>query len=328
MSPPRKLGRMITRRHLLAVAAAPLLPQFGSSPDRQSSRPPKRRLEVLDTTMAVVDLNPAGTPLTFVFLHGNPTSSYLWRGIMPAVAPLGRAVAPDLIGMGDSAKLSPSGADRYTIVEHLRYLDALFDQLRLGDRIVLVLHDWGGMLGFDWARRNAARVAGIAHMETVMDGLSTATAPPQAVEFFRRYRRAEGERAVLTENQFVEQVLLRGLSDRLTDADRAEYRRPFVNAGEDRRPTLTFPRQIPIDGDPTEVSEVIRAARSWLDHTAIPKLFINAEPGALIASPGRKAICRAWPNTTEVTVAAAHYVPEERPREVADSISAWAARLR
>jgi haloalkane dehalogenase len=317
---------MIGRRELVVGMTAALLPR---SQKLTALGPVKRHFDVLGLRMAAIDTDP--TPpnrRTFVFLHGNPTSSYLWRRVIPALAPFGRCLAPDLAGMGDSAKLPVSGPGRYSVAEQSRYLDALLDTAAPGNRIVLVLHDWGGALGFDWARRHPDRVIGIAHTETVMDGISSATAPPPVTEFFRRYRGSKGEAAVLQENQFVEQVLFGSLGDRLTPADRDEYRRPFARAGEDRRPTLTFPQQIPIDGDPADVAETIAQGRAWLAETPIPKLFVNAEPGALVSTPGRRATCRSWPNTTEVTVKSRHFVPEEAPDALAAGLVSWARNLK
>lgn len=318
----------MNRRHFLGSAAGPFVAKL--APSHLIGAPSKRRIEVLGSAMALVDTGSErrgpGRP-TFVFVHGNPTSSYLWRKIIPSVRSLGRCVAPDLIGMGDSAKLDRGGPARYRFAEHRRFLDGLLDAAALGDQVILVLHDWGGMLGFDWAERHPSRVVGIAHMETVMDGLNSATAPPAAIDFFQRYRTPAGEAAVLRDNQFVERVLIGSLGSRLTDRDRAEYRRPFRRPGEGRRPTLSFPQQIPIDGDPTDVAVVFARAREWLANTPVPKLFVNAEPGALIAAPTRKAICRSWPNTREVVVASQHFVPEEAPEAVAQALMLWAPTL-
>ncbi|MGE0440577.1 MAG: haloalkane dehalogenase [Gemmatimonadales bacterium] len=311
------------RRTFLAGAAVLALPR----PWPRSAV--KRTQQVYGVRMACVETEPprSGTP-TFVFLHGNPTSSYLWRNIIPAVAGLGRCVAPDLVGMGDSEKLEPSGDYRYRFVEHRDYLDALLEAVGIGGRVILVVHDWGGMLGFDWARRHPERVAGIAHMETVMDGLDSSAAPAAALDFFRRYRSAAGTAAVLVDNQFVEQVLIRSLGAALTEADRTEYRRPFAAAGESRRPTLMWPRELPIDGDPGDVAAIFAEARHWLSTSQVPKLFLNVTPGALIAAPGRKAICRSWPNTTEVAVPGSHFVQEESPGPVGAALARWAAALR
>ncbi len=331
---------MTTRRDFLTAAAvtAASLAGCAGHPRRSALRgwrDRKRVLTVHGARMAYVATEPPHRPSgetapAVVFLHGNPTSSYLWRNILPGIEPHAWGVAPDLIGMGDSDKLvprAPADENRYRFETHRRFLDGFLAAVSGTRPIILVLHDWGGMLGFDWARRHAARVRGIAHMETVMDGLDTSLAPAAAVEFFRRYRTAEGERMVLRENQFVEQVLIGSLGNALTEADRAEYRRPFIEPGEGRRPTLTWPRQVPIDGDPAEVAAIVRAARDWLAATPIPKLFLNGEPGALVASPGRKAICRSWPNTTEVTIPGRHFLPEEAPEAIRVALVDWIGAL-
>lgn len=284
----------------------------------------KRFVEVRGVRLAAVDTEPAGGARpTFLFIHGNPTSSYLWRKVGPALEPLGRCLAPDLVGMGDSAKLD-LGEDRYRFTEVARYLEDQLTALEVGNSVVLILHDWGGLLGFDWARRHANRVIGIAHTETIMDGLSSKTAPQPVLSFFRRYRSAEGETAVLRDNEFLEQILIKSLGDRLTDADREEYRRPFRREGEGRRMMLTFPRQVPIDGDPPAVATSLTASRAWLDESDVPKLFINAEPGAIVATPRRRAACRGWRNTNEVTVMSRHFVPEEAPEALAAALVRWA----
>lgn len=330
---------MVNRREFLSiVAAAQALVhtaqwQHPSTDGRQEDwRRRKRKVPVFGRTMAVVDTGDTSSAdrslgVTAVFIHGNPTSSYLWRNIVPGIAPLCRCVAPDLIGMGDSERLPSVGTSSYRFEEHIRYLDGLLELLSVGNRVVLVLHDWGGMLGFDWARRHADRVLGIAHMETVMDGLSSQTAPPAALEWFRRYRSEIGKQSVLQDNQFVEQVLLSALGDRLSDADRAEYRRPFARAGEDRLPTLMWPRELPIDGDPADVAQRFDRARAWLASSLVQKLFVNVEPGALTASPARKAICRSWPNTTEVTVSGGHFVQEQSPEAISQALIAWLTKI-
>lgn len=267
----------------------------------------------------------SGTGDPVVFLHGNPTSSHLWRHIIPAVTNLGRCLAPDLIGMGDSDKLSPSGPDRYTLAEHQRFLDALLDRLGVGRRVILVVHDWGSVLGFDWGRRHPDAVRGIAHMEAIVVAPTTANTPAAALDFFRSFRTPEGARAVLEGNRFVEQVLLRQFPQ-MAAADVAEYRRPYLTPGESRRPTLTWPQQMPIDGLPAESHDRVQAALAFMASTPVPKLFVNAEPGALVVGP-RKEIVRRWPNTSEVTVTGRHYVQEESPQAIGAALAKWIAGL-
>jgi len=320
-----------SRRSFLAVTAAALaarrLPRLHATDPGWRAR--KRTVQVRGLPLAYVasarPSNPAAP--TIVFLHGNPTSSYLWRRILPGLETFGWCVAPDLLGMGDSARLPDSGPGRYRFVEHRDYLEGLLDALAPTGPVCLVLHDWGGMLGFDWARRHPDRVAGIAHMETVMDGLDRRTAPPEAVRFFERYRTPEGAALVLEQNQFVEQVLIGSLGDRLTEADRAEYRRPFLAPGEARRPTLTWPTEVPLDGAPADVAAIMAACHAWLAESMVPKLFVNVEPGALVAAPGRKARCRGWPATTEVVLPGRHFIQEEAPVELQAALAVWLETL-
>jgi haloalkane dehalogenase len=274
--------------------------------------------------MAYIDAG-AGKPI--VFQHGNPTSSYLWRNVMPHCAGLGRLVACDLMGMGDSDKLSPSGPDRYGYAEQRRYLFALWDRLALGDRIVLVLHDWGSALGFEWARRNASRVAGLVYMEAIVAPLTWADWPDNARRAFQGFRSPAGEDMILDKNMFVERVLPGSILRKLAEEEMAEYRRPFARAGEDRRPTLTWPRQIPIDGEPADVVEVVEDYSAWLAKSDIPKLFINADPGSILVGRQRE-LCRAWPNQTEITVPGLHFLQDDSPDAIGHAIADFVRRVR
>lgn len=265
----------------------------------------------------------AGAPI--VFLHGNPTSSYLWRNVIPYVADLGRCIAPDLIGMGDSDKLSPSGPGVYSFFEHNRRLAALLDAIGVEDQVTLVVHDWGGSLGFQWAMTNAHRVKAIAFMETFVVSQNDQNTPAQALDFFRRYRTAEAEREVLEDNQFVERVLL-GQFPAMAEADKSAYRRPFLEPGESRRPTLEWPQQVPINGEPADVHDAVVAHLDWISQSPQPKLFIRGEPGALIAW-GRERVCRAWPNLTEHAVPGRHFLPEEAPDLIGTHLRAWLSAL-
>ncbi|MDX2381826.1 MAG: haloalkane dehalogenase [Acidimicrobiia bacterium] len=260
---------------------------------------------------------------TFVFLHGNPTSSYLWRNIVPHVVPLGRCVAPDLIGQGDSERLDDVGPDSYTFVEHRAWLDALLERLVVCDQVVFVIHDWGSALGFDWARRHPERVAGIAYMEAIVGPISTWDDwPPAARGVFQGFRSEAGEDMVLEKNLFVEAVLPSAVIRDLSAEEHAEYRRPFVEPGESRRPTLTWPRQIPIEGEPAEVVEIAEDYATWMESNDIPKLFVNAEPGAILVGAQRDR-CRTWPNQTEVQVAGNHFIQEDSPHEIGEAIVDW-----
>lgn len=282
-----------------------------------------RKVEVLGKQMAFVEMG-EGAPI--VFLHGNPTSSYLWRNIMPYTAQLGRCIAPDLIGMGDSDKLDDPGPDRYTFIEHRRYLDGLLDALGVNADVTLVVHDWGSALGFDWARRHRSAIKGICYMEAIARPIAWDEFPAAARETFQKFRSPDGEAMVLDNNVFVESVLPGSILRQLSAAEMAEYRRPFANPGEDRRPTLTWPRQLPIDGQPADVVEIVQAYADWLSTDAsVPKLFVNAEPGALIRG-GLRDFCRTWPNQQEVTVPGAHFIQEDSADAIGAALAAWLQR--
>ncbi|MGE3329142.1 MAG: haloalkane dehalogenase, partial [Acidimicrobiia bacterium] len=276
-------------------------------------------IEVLGRSMTYVEIG-SGDPI--VLLHGNPTSSYLWRNVVPHLAGLGRCIVPDLIGMGDSGKLDGTGPDSYTFVEHRRHLDALLDALDLGERVTLVVHDWGSALGFDWANRHRHAVAGIAYMEAIVRPVTLEEWPEAARQVFVAMRSAAGEAMVLDHNVFVERILPGSILRTLTDAEMAEYRRPFAEPGEGRRPTLTWPRQIPIDGEPADVVAIVADYATWLSTSDVPKLLIVAEPGAILRGAPLE-FCRTWPNQREVTVAGIHFVQEDSPDEIGEAIAAW-----
>jgi haloalkane dehalogenase len=277
----------------------------------------KRHADVLGQRMAYWESG-SGSPI--VLLHGNPTSSYLWRDVVPHLTGLGRCIAPDLIGMGDSDKLPASGPDSYTLAEHQRYLDALLEQLGVEHDVTLVVHDWGSALGFDWARRHAGATRGIAYMEAVVCPMSMEEWSARGI--FERMRSPQGEELVLDGNAFVEKILPRSIQRTLSDEAMAEYRRPFLAAGEDRRPTLSWPRQMPLDGEPADVVAVVQAYADWLAGSDIPKLFVNAEPGAILTGRMRE-LCRSWPNQTEVTVKGIHFIQEDSPDEIGHAIADW-----
>jgi haloalkane dehalogenase len=279
----------------------------------------KRRVAVDGLSMAYVEEG-AGDPV--VFLHGNPTSSYLWRNVIPHVAPLGRCIAPDLIGMGDSDPLPDSGPGRYRFVDHRHYLDGLLDALDVRRNVTFVVHDWGSALGFDWANRHRDAVAAIAYMEAIVRPVTWADWPEAARRVFQGFRSPAGESLVLERNVFVENVLPGSVLRTLTDEEMAEYRRPFLEPGERRRPTLTWPREIPIEGEPADVAEIVAAYREWLPESSVPKLFVNAEPGAILTGDQRE-FCRTWANQREVTVRGNHFVQEDSPDEIGRAIADW-----
>lgn len=284
---------------------------------------PKKQLSVLGHTMAYVELG-QGDPI--VFQHGNPTSSYLWRNVMPHVAGQGRCIALDLIGMGDSDKLTPSGPDRYTFAEHRRFFDAALEALGVTRNATLVIHDWGSALGFDWANRHRDAVRGICYMEAIVRPVTWAEWPEGARRVFQGFRSPAGEEMVLEKNVFVERVLPASILRKLADAEMSEYRRPFANPGEDRRPTLTWPRQIPIEGEPADVVAIVQAYADWLATDPVRKLFVNAEPGSILVGAQRE-FCRGWPNQTEVTVAGNHFLQEDSPDEIGAALSRWLRTL-
>lgn len=270
--------------------------------------------------MAYVDVG-SGDPI--VFLHGNPTSSYLWRNIMPHLEGRGRLIAPDLIGMGDSEKLDNSGPGTYSYTEHRKYLFALLEELGVNQNVTLVIHDWGSALGFHWAHQNPGAVKGIAFMEALVAPFqSWDDFPEGAREAFRAIRSPAGEELMLQSNMFVEEIVPGAIMRTLTEAEMAEYRRPFLNHGEDRRPTLDWPREIPIEGEPADVHEIMSAYSAWMGQNDIPKLFVNAEPGGVIKGPVRDFV-RSWPNLSEVTVEGLHYMQEDSPDEIGQAISDW-----
>lgn len=288
-----------------------------------TSKPTKKFVDVNGRKMAYVEMG-QGDPI--VFQHGNPTSSYLWRNIMPHVQHLGRCIAIDLIGMGDSDKLPDSGPDRYTFVEHRRFFDGALEELGISENITFVIHDWGSALGFDWANRHRSAVKGLCYMEAIVRPLSWDEFPEAARSLFQGFRSPQGETMILENNIFVENVLPGSILRDLTEEEMTVYRQPFINAGEDRRPTLTWPRQIPIDGQPEDVVKIASEYAQWLQTAEVPKLFINAEPGALINGATRE-FCRTWANQVEVTVAGSHFIQEDSPDEIGNAIAAWLAAL-
>lgn len=280
-----------------------------------------KRVRVLDTEMSYVD---AGFGDPIVFLHGNPTSSFLWRNIIPHAEEYGRCLAPDLVGMGQSGK-SPARA--YRFVDHARYLDAWFDALHLNGNIVLVLHDWGSALGFYWANRHRNRVQAIVYMEAIVKPRRWGDFPAGRDAMFRALRSEQGEHIVLDENFFVEVVLPGSIIRKLTNEEMAAYRAPFPDR-EARLPTLAWPRELPIEGAPADVVEIVERYGEWLAGSEqLPKLFINADPGAQIVGRIRD-FCRGWPNQREVTVPGIHFIQEDSPGEIGVAIREFVGSLR
>ena len=252
-----------------------------------------------------------GDPI--VFQHGNPTSSYLWRNIMPHLADQGHCIAVDLIGMGDSDRLDDPKQDSYRYVEHRDYLFDAWEARDINERVTL---------GFDWARQHPDAVRGIANMEGVVMPVNWDDWPEAAAQIFRGFRSEAGESMILENNLFIERVLPGSIMRSLSDEEMSVYRRPFLNAGEGRRPTLTWPRQIPIEGEPEDVCEIVAKYSAWLAESEIPKLFINAEPGAILIGRQRE-FCHGFRNQQEVTVPGIHFIQEDAPDEIGKSISEW-----
>ena len=276
----------------------------------------KHRIDVLGSEMAYAEVGD-GDPI--VFLHGNPTSSYLWRNVIPHVADLGRCIAPDLIGMGDSDKVP--GLE-YRFADHRHYLDAFLEAVGVRDAVTLVVHDWGSGLGFDWANRHRETVEGIAYMEAIVRPVTWDDWPEGSRRIFEAMRSPAGEAIVLEKNVFVERILPASIIRRLSGEEMNEYRRPFSVQGEARRPTLTWPREIPIEGDPADVDAIVAEYAGWLATSDVPKLFINAEPGAILVGVQRE-FCRTWPNQMEVTVEGIHFVQEDSPDEIGTALRQW-----
>jgi haloalkane dehalogenase len=278
----------------------------------------RHRIAFLETEISYVDTG-AGEPV--VFLHGNPTSSYLWRNVIPHVEGLGRCLAPDLVGMGDSGA-APDGS--YRFVDHARYLDAWFEALGLTN-VTLVVHDWGSALGFYWAYRHPERVRGIAYMEAVVRPLTWEEWRDESRQIFQDLRSEAGEEMVLEKNLFIEGILPSAVLRDLTEEEMNVYRRPYLEPGESRRPTLTWPRELPINGEPEDVVSIVDDYSKWLAQSDVPKLFVNAEPGAILTGSQRE-FCRTWPNQEEVTVRGAHFVQEDSPHEIGEAVATFVRR--
>jgi haloalkane dehalogenase len=284
---------------------------------------PKSNCTVGGKRMAYVELG-AGRPI--VFLHGNPASSYIWRNIMPIVAPYGRCIAPDLIGMGDSEKLDGDDPQRYSFLQHRRFLEGFLEKVGVTNDAILVGQDWGGVLALDWAKRHPEAVSGIVYFETIVRNRAWNEMDQSVRDMFERLRSPEGETLVLRDNLFVERSFVERIIRRLSDEEMEVYRRPYLNAGEDRRPTLTFPRELPIDGKPEDVAEAVKAYGDWMVSNDIPKLFIDGDPGAIITGSIRE-FCRTWKNQEEVRVKGKHFLQEDSPQEIGEAIVSWLGNL-
>ena len=283
----------------------------------------KKFIDVNGKQMAYVD---EGSGDTVLFLHGNPTSSYLWRNIAPHVEDTNRIVIPDLIGMGDSEKLDGEDNSGYKYHGQYEYLTGLMDKLDLGDSIHLVIHDWGSAMGFQFARENPSRIKSITYMEAIVMPLTWDQWPDAATKIFGLFRSEAGEELVLEKNFFVERILLGDSLSGYSDEEKEEYIRPFINSGEDRRPTLTWPRQIPLDGEPKEVVDEVTKNADFHKNSEIPKLFINADPGTILTGDQREFV-RSWKNQKEITVKGNHFVQEDSADEIGLALNEFIRNL-
>ena len=278
----------------------------------------KKYIDVLGKQIAYVEMG-EGDPI--IFQHGNPTSSYLWRNIMPQLQSLGRCIAMDLIGMGDSEKLEDKGNMTYSYDTHKKYFDGFLDAIGVESNATLVIHDWGSALGFDWANDYPQRVKAICYMEGIVQSMEWEDWNEDAKGIFQGFRSPAGEEMILEKNLFIEAVLPGSILRKLSDAEMNEYRRPF-NDKKSRRPTLDWPRQIPLENDPQEICRIVDSYSQWMAENNIPKLFINAEPGAILIGKQRE-FCRTWKNQKEVTVKGSHFIQEDSPNEIGNAIFDW-----
>jgi haloalkane dehalogenase len=288
-----------------------------------TAEPSKRWQTVFGSRMAYAE---AGRGAPVVFLHGNPASSYIWRNIIPLVSPLARCVAPDLLGMGDSDKLDGEDPLRYGFLAQRRFLDRFLIELGLSENVVLVGQDWGGALALDWACRHPAQTRGVVYFETFVRPRTWNEMDPAVRHIFQRLRSPEGEEMVLRDNVFIENMFEDRILRPLSVAEMAVYRRPYLRPGEDRRPTLTLPRELAVDGEPAHMVRIIETYASALATSDIAKLFINGDPGAILVGELRE-FCRTWRNQREVTVRGKHFLQEDSPAEIGQAIAQWLAGL-
>lgn len=323
--------RRLTRRSLLgatiaAGVAAPLaIPRRAARAQAPSWADRKRSVRVRDLEMAYIERG-SGDPI--VFLHGNPTSSYLWRDVIPHVEHLGRCIAPDMIGMGDSDPLPDSGPGAYKFATHRDYVFELLETIGVTERAIFVVHDWGTGVGFSWGEQDPSRMRGLAFMEPILRPPESPANPEPTEGAFATLRSPEGEQAVLENNMFVEQILIGGLEYYLSEADKAEYRRPYTEPGESRRPTLTWPRELPMGGEPADTEELVMSYTDWLaNDTQVPKLFVRANPGAILADEDLLEYVRGFSNQREVMAYGGHYVQEVSPHAIGRALAEWIGSL-
>lgn len=282
----------------------------------------KKTVKVLGKNMAYVEKG-EGNPI--IFQHGNPTSSYLWRNIIPHLENQGKCIAIDLIGMGDSDKLEDEGDNTYSYHVHKKYFDACLKELGIKEDITFVIHDWGSALGFNWAYDNKNSVKGICYMEAIVKAISWDDWPEDGKSIFQGFRSEAGEDLILKKNLFIEGVLPGAIIRNLSNKEMEVYRKPFLKEIE-RRPTLDWPRQIPIDNKPEEVCNIVEDYSLWMSINEIPKLFINANPGSILRGEQRE-FCRKWKNQQEVTVKGSHFIQEDSPEDIGQAVSSWYQKI-
>ena len=278
----------------------------------------KKYIDVSGKQIAYVEMG-EGDPI--IFQHGNPTSSYLWRKILPQLQSLGRCIAMDLIGMGDSEKLKDAGSMTYSYATHKKYFDGFLDELGIKNNATLIIHDWGSALGFDWAQNNSEKVKAICYMEGIVQSMKWEDWNEDARGIFQGFRSPAGEEMILEKNLFIEAVLPGSILRKLSDEEMNEYRRPFKDK-KTRQPTLDWPRQIPLENEPPEICKIVDSYSQWMAKNDLPKLFINAEPGAILIGKQRE-FCRTWKNQKEVTVKGSHFIQEDSPNEIGSAIFDW-----
>lgn len=313
----------LRRRRFLQACSVLALTNFTLTPFDSFASPiasHKKKLRVRDLNMAYYEVG-EGKPI--VFIHGNPTSSYQWRNIIPYVQHLGRCIAPDMIGMGDSDRLPDSGPGKYSYITHRDYMFELFEKLGIKDDVIFVVHDWGSAMGFEWAYHNPKRVKGIAYYEAMISR-PDASRPVPTSGPFAMLRSPAGEKAVLEENMFVEKMLIDRLGYYLSEEDKAEYRRPYLQTGESRRPTLTWPRELALGGEPKVNDDIIKTYSKWLaKDTRIPKLFINGIPGAIFSYKPLLEFVRTFKNQKEISVYGRHHLQETAPDAMGRALAEW-----
>ena len=279
----------------------------------------KKFIKINNKKMAYAEMG-VGDPI--IFQHGNPTSSYLWRNIMPHLKDMGRCIAVDLIGMGDSEKLENSNANSYLYEEQRDYLFDVWNKLGIKDNVTMILHDWGSVLGFDWAYQNPDSMKGIAYMEAIVKPITWSDWPEGARGIFKGFRSESGKSLILEKNMFIEAVLPNSIIRKLKTDEMEMYRKPYIKQGEDRRPMLSWPREIPIEGSPENVVKIVSKYSEWLKKSSLKKLFINADPGSILVGKQRE-FCRTWDNQEEITVKGRHFLQEDSPNEIGVAIKNW-----